>query len=193
MNDTAPSSAQSTVGGRLAGRLVAFVAIALTMPVVTHASEPSKGSALLAPFKRELKAALQAGLARGPIEAIDACRVEAPEISKRLSHDGVRVGRASRRLRNPANAAPEWVLPILEAYAEDDADRTPRTITLSDERSGYAEPILVQPLCLTCHGPSLAPALAARIETLYPDDRATGYAAGDLRGVFWVEYPRAAE
>ena len=28
------------------------------------------------------------------------------------------------------------------------------------------------------------------IEALYPDDQATGYAAGDLRGVFWAELPR---
>jgi hypothetical protein len=64
-------------------------------------------------------------------------------------------------------------------------------VALPGERSGYVEPIGVQPLCLTCHGESLAPDLASRIEELYPADRAVGYRVGDLRGVFWAEFPRA--
>jgi len=36
----------------------------------------------------------------------------------------------------------------------------------------------------------LAPDLKAKLAELYPNDQATGYAAGDLRGVFWVELPR---
>jgi hypothetical protein len=52
------------------------------------------------------------------------------------------------------------------------------------------EPIVVQPMCVTCHGADVAPDLRAKIEELYPDDQATGYAAGDLRGIFWAELPR---
>jgi hypothetical protein len=55
---------------------------------------------------------------------------------------------------------------------------------------GYVEPIYVQPLCVTCHGATLAPDLQAKIDELYPNDQATGYAAGDLRGVFWAELAR---
>ena len=43
--------------------------------------------------------------------------------------------------------------------------------------------------CLTCHGSSLAPDVAAQISDLYPQDRAVGFEAGDLRGVFWLEFP----
>jgi hypothetical protein len=55
--------------------------------------------------------------------------------------------------------------------------------------NGYVEPIGIKPLCLACHGEALAPDVAARIGELYPKDRATGFTEGDLRGVFWVEYP----
>ncbi|MBW2376809.1 MAG: DUF3365 domain-containing protein [Deltaproteobacteria bacterium] len=48
----------------------------------------------------------------------------------------------------------------------------------------------MQPLCVTCHGAELPPDLRARLAELYPEDQATGYAAGDFRGVFWVELPR---
>lgn len=158
-----------------------------------RAGEPerARGAELLAPFKSELQQALRQGLARGPVEAIAACRVRAPEIATALSHDGRRLGRTSHRLRNPSNAAPEWVRPLLDAYVADESDRAPRTVPLDDSQLGYVEPILAQPLCLTCHGKVLAPEVAVRIEELYPHDRAVGFEAGDLRGVFWIEFSRA--
>jgi hypothetical protein len=66
-------------------------------------------------------------------------------------------------------------------------------VELSDTRLGYVEPIFLQPVCLTCHGETLAPDVASRIEELYPDDQATGFAVGDFRGLFWVEYPATDE
>jgi hypothetical protein len=148
------------------------------------------GPRILAPFKQALMRALAEGLAQGPVEAIAACRIEAPAIAASISQDGVRVGRASQRLRNPANVAPEWVAPILDAYSNEPTDRAPVTVSLGDGRSGYVEPIMLQPLCLSCHGDNLAPDVASRIHELYPDDRAVGYQVGDLRGVFWAEFPR---
>ena len=41
--------------------------------------------------------------------------------------------------------------------------------------------------CLTCHGWSLDPALKAEITRLYPDDQATNFSAGELRGAFTVK------
>ena len=154
-------------------------------------AEPSdleEAAGVLAPFKRDLMQALQDGLAQGPVEAIGACQLRAPEIADERSRDGVRVGRTSHRLRNPENAAPDWVAPLLEAYVGNPADRAPRLVPLPGERAGYVEPIGVKPLCLTCHGETLAPAVAERITALYPDDRATGFAVGDLRGLFWLEF-----
>jgi hypothetical protein len=174
-------------------RLLFSVAALVFGAGIVTAQEPglADGPRLLAPFKQGLLQALRDGLAEGPEEAIAACRLEAPRIAETHSIDGVRVGRTSHRLRNPANAAPEWVAPILEAYAEDQADRMPRTVTLPDNRKGYVEPIILQPLCVTCHGDNLAPELASRIRDLYPTDRAIGYQVGDLRGVFWAEFSRA--
>jgi hypothetical protein len=176
-------------------RIAAAAACSLILVVASapaETAEPSRGAALLAPFKRDLQKALKQGLAEGPAEAIEACRMEAPSIAARLSKDGVRVGRASHKLRNPANVAPAWVAPILARYLEHPDERAPQEIALGDDRAGRVEPILLQPLCLTCHGAELAPDVRARIDALYPDDQATGFEVGDLRGVFWVEYPVSA-
>jgi hypothetical protein len=40
------------------------------------------------------------------------------------------------------------------------------------------------PLCLTCHGTAIEPRLQAELTALYPQDLATGYQAGELRGAF---------
>lgn len=159
---------------------------ACSQSTVDHAAD---GAALLAPFKADLKAALVKGMETGPVGAIDACKSEAPRISASLSVDGVLMGRSSHKLRNPDNAGPDWLAPLIDDYASGSADRAPQTVSLGRGRMGYAEPIMVQPLCLNCHGESLKPEVATKIAELYPDDQATGFKEGDFRGVWWVEFP----
>ena len=52
--------------------------------------------------------------------------------------------------------------------------------------------IATEPGCLACHGAQVAPAVRAAIAAHYPDDAATGFAVGDLRGGLWVEVPATA-
>ena len=166
------------------------LSIALT-PLSGEASEQdlARGAELLRPFKQQLQGALREGLAQSPAQAIAACRTKAPEIAASLSEGEMRVGRASHRLRNPANAPPAWVEPLLEEYRNDASARAGRAVQLDQRRRGYVEPIFVQALCLTCHGESLSESVSSKISELYPDDRAVGYRVGDFRGVFWVEFP----
>jgi hypothetical protein len=151
----------------------------------------ARGEAAVAPLKRELKAALEEALARGgPEAAIDVCRLRAPELAARASSSLVRVGRTSDRLRNPANAPAPWMEPLLAAYRSAPEDRAPRIVHLPGGGVGYAEPIVVQPLCLACHGEALAPALRERLAERYRSDRATGYRVGDFRGLVYAEFAK---
>ncbi|MEL7044740.1 MAG: DUF3365 domain-containing protein [Pseudomonadota bacterium] len=149
----------------------------------------ARGAQLLSPFKKELRSALQAGLAKGPDAAVAACHAQAPGITAQYARDGVRIGRSSHRLRNLANAPEPWLAPVLDAYLASETAPAPQLLRLDDGRVGYVEPILLKAPCLLCHGETLAPGVAQRIETLYPNDEATGFSLGELRGVFWVEYP----
>jgi Protein of unknown function (DUF3365) len=151
----------------------------------------ARGAAAIAPFKRELQAALQAGLVRGPAEAVDVCRVRAPELARAAALGGLELGRSSHKLRNPANAPRAWVKPLLDAYVADPASARPRATDLGAGRVGYVEPILVQPPCLACHGEALAEPVREQLHALYPEDRAVGFRTGDLRGLFWAELPAA--
>lgn len=148
-----------------------------------------QGASLLQPFKQQLKAALQSGMQQGPAEAIDVCRLKAPEIAASLRTDDVRVGRSSHKLRNPTNAPQPWMKEILTAYLQDPSARKPVAVQLEDGLIGYVEPILLQPQCLACHGEQLPPEVAAVLDAQYPEDQATGFRTGDLRGIFWAEFP----
>jgi hypothetical protein len=50
----------------------------------------------------------------------------------------------------------------------------------------YMKAIGVEPLCVTCHGAQIAPALQQAIRAKYPKDAATGFNVGDLRGAVYV-------
>lgn len=161
----------------------------LSAIVCAQDTESARGAELLAPMKTELKQALMAGMQKGPTNAISVCKVQAPAIEASLSVEGVKLGRTSHRLRNPDNRAPEWVNEVLQAYLSENSNRQPHVVPLANDREGYVEPITIKPICLACHGKSLAPDVATQINRMYPEDEATGFEIGDLRGVYWVEYP----
>lgn len=148
----------------------------------------ARGGATVQPFKGRLQQALRTGLAAGPDQAVDACRIEAPAIAAASGGPGVTVGRSSHRLRNQANAPRPWVKPLLDEFVAAPGQAAPRAIALPGGGVGYVEPIVTQPLCVTCHGNAIPPGVQARLAALYPGDEATGFAAGDLRGLFWVEF-----
>lgn len=169
--------------------LLILSALATLANVAQAGDDPAAhGAELLAPFKAELKSALMAGMQEGPAMAIEVCSEDAPAIAASLSVDGVQMGRSSHKLRNTGNAAPDWLAPVIDAYASGVSELAPVVVQLDDGRHGYAEPIRVQPVCLACHGKAVDDEVARRIEALYPNDKATGFADGDFRGVFWVTF-----
>jgi len=175
------------------GMLILAVVLALAgcdRSKINESKYKEAGAAAVLPFKKSLKGALVAGLEQGPVNAISVCRVEAPKLAEKASTASAKVGRTSSKLRNPANAPKAWMEPLLRSYENDPEGREPAVVIIDENTVGYVEPIFLQPLCVTCHGATLAPDLAAKIEELYPGDQAVGYEAGDLRGVFWAELAR---
>ena len=158
----------------------------------TQQSLMDRGAGYLQPLKAQLQSELKAGMAKGVGAAIEVCRVRAPEIAADLQSDEVEMGRTSHRLRNPGNATRPWIEPLLADYLADPENARPQIVRLGDGRVGYLEPIVTQPLCLACHGSTIAQPVREKIEELYPSDRALGFETGDIRGVFWVEMPERA-
>lgn len=143
-------------------------------------------------LKAELTSAMQAG---GPLNALEVCHTRAPAIADAVSLDsGMKVSRVSLRNRNPGNAPTEWQAAVLRDFearlaAGEAADALSwQEVAQTDGPREYRfmQAIPTAPMCLACHGESIAPTVAEKIAELYPEDQATGYREGDIRGAFVV-------
>lgn len=145
-----------------------------------QAAKGKLAQALMGRLQAEMKA-------HGPAAAVEVCRSEAPLLAAEVGRsEGLRIGRTSDRLRNPANTGPEWAQPLLATRPAE------ATFALGPKGElGAILPIRLQASCLACHGESakLAPGVVDALRKAYPKDQATGYHEGDLRGWFWVEVP----
>jgi hypothetical protein len=183
------SSARPARVGRLFVAALVLSVMSCTSPKVSD-EDMLRGQVMLSPFKSELMAALTTAVTRDPVEAIGVCMVKAPQIATEIAQgNGVRVGRTSHKLRNPANSPSGWNHRWLRHYLENPDDQDPHAEYIGPETIGYVEPIFVKPMCLTCHGQTIAPEIEEKIAELYPKDQARGFEAGDFRGIFWLEMP----
>ena len=48
----------------------------------------------------------------------------------------------------------------------------------------YAKAIPTGQVCVVCHGVKIAPSIMQKIHEYYPQDAATGFKPGDIRGMF---------
>jgi len=165
-----------------------------TQPSTETAPSPSEGdpcleSALAATkaLKMGLKTRLLAAMQEGGPAAVRVCAEEAEAIRARVADEtGVRVGRTSTKLRNPANAqAPDWAKAYLDAPTRDGDTFAPWTERIATE-ARVVSPLVAEGVCLTCHGEAIPPEIGSAIDEHYPHDAARGFAEGDLRGVVWA-------
>ena len=146
-------------------------------------AEEAKDALFTAPSGR-LMEVMQA---QGPVAAINVCSQEADKISRRVGKEyGVAIGRTSFKLRNPANAPRQWVEPFIQQRVD-----TPQQVSLDNGNLGVLFPIRLDVKCLMCHGGpnDILDDVKPKLASLYPEDQATGFKQGDLRGWFWVEVP----
>ena len=142
-----------------------------------------------------LKTRLAKALAeKGPVDAMQFCSTQALPLTEefRKTTEALEVKRTSLRYRNEKNAPDEQEKRILEAWEKLETEKkTLPAYALEKEKDGkvrYYKPLRVEPLCLTCHASSknLQEHVRTKLNQLYPQDRATGYKAGDFRGVIRI-------
>lgn len=175
-----------------------LLVLSATVPLASGAPPAAaEAQAVASRFQQELGSKLKAAMAEGgPENAVRVCKDEAPAIAARLSREtGWQVRRVGTRVRNPQSGLPDaWEQVQLADFqrrlsAGETAD-TLRRFSTVDEPAGphqrLVSAITVAPMCLACHGDTSAQseALRAALEADYPNDAATGYQAGELRGAF---------
>ena len=172
----------------------------LSIPAGAEA-ETVRAKEAVAAFGAELRAKLTSAIAEGgAVGAIEVCSKVAPELAKAHGEkSGLTIRRATTRMRNPDNESDDWEIDTLASFAARMRDgatvqelETAETTTLDGQPVlRYAKVIVIEPVCLTCHGTTIAPPIAQKLRDLYPDDKAIGYQAGDLRALFSVVVPMA--
>jgi hypothetical protein len=183
-------------------RSIAIALLAAALPAAA-ADEPwvAEARAVASSVPPKLLAVLNDEIAKGgPEAAIAVCREKAPQLAKAASDEtGWSVRRVSLRNRNPKAIPDAWERAALEDFDRRAAAGEPpatlekaELVVVDGARTyRYMRALPVQPLCLACHGDpaQMSPAVKERLKALYPDDKAVGYAPGQIRGAMTIRKP----
>jgi hypothetical protein len=134
----------------------------------------------------------------GAADAVTVCQDAAPKMAKAATEQsGWQIRRVSLRNRNPKAVPDAWERETLEdfdrraAAGESPASLERATVHTVDGKplQRYMRALPTQGLCLSCHGPAeqLAPGVAERLKSLYPNDQAVGYSLGQIRGAMTLK------
>ena len=162
------------------------------------AQEAEARSEILADrFQKDLLSALTEAMAsEGPEGAIGVCASIAPALAAQLSEEsGASVRRTALRTRNPAAKAEATEQRVMEGWSAaplDEEGRPRRWTARGGGEYRYMRAIPTMPMCLACHGENIAPEVTAAIRAHYPEDKATDFAPGQLRGAFSIRWDEAA-
>lgn len=124
--------------------------------------------------------------------AIAFCNEKAYPITATYA-DSFVIRRTSLRNRNPNNKPDSLELLVLdEMEVLIKSAKTPTAKVVRQRSTGeihFFKPILLQTMCLNCHGTpgkQIQHATLTRIQQLYPDDQAVNFEEGDIRGVWHI-------
>lgn len=137
----------------------------------------------------------------GPAAAIAYCRLEALPLTAQITAEFPQIKnirRTALRVRNPANAPDDTDRSVLERWLANWNPATPAAPVLQEFTTDdgtrelrYYRPVPVMSTCLACHGtPDQIPAnVQAALNRDYPQDQATNFQEGGLRGAIVVTFP----
>lgn len=176
-------------------RLVLLTMLVITVPALADDQQRIEQSRQLSmQLGKQLSAELMAAMkAEGPVHAISVCNERAPEIAQSLgANSNAIVGRTALRVRNPNNAPlgeHKAVMDYFKQRIAQDPNVVPEAwFTSSNGEQHYMRAIVMQPQCATCHGANVKPEVQQAIRAKYPDDQATGFEVGELRGSFLIRW-----
>ncbi len=145
-------------------------------------------SVLLQKLGGELKSQMQTG---GPMGALHFCSQNALALTEQIAKESkTSIKRISINNRNPVNKANKVETALLNEWDNLVKNGQPlpeqKLVNVSERTIMYYKPIVINnEACLKCHG-NIEGELAKAVKATYPDDKATGYKMGDLRGMIAI-------
>ncbi len=171
--------------------LILVVSLTLSQQVIAANEQALKTEALSiakqfgGTLKPQLVQAMKQG---GPVHAIEVCATQAPKIAQELSNKtGWNIKRVSLKTRNANTATPDdWEKKVLKSFDQQQADGKKvgkmMTYNLEGKTFRFMKAQGVKPICLTCHGSNIKPNVRKALNKHFPNDLATGYNLGQVRG-----------
>ncbi len=132
----------------------------------------------------------------GFVSAVRVCSEMAQQITLQFNaRTGHTVRRVSPRYRNPRNIPDEYEKGKLEEFnfLNQRKQLSNDYVEVVNEQGQkylrYMRPLITLPVCMTCHGPkeNIPSEVKAILAEKYPDDHATDFLVGDVRGAISVK------
>lgn len=170
--------------------------LANTSEIVTS-PETLEARSLVKAFGNNLKHVLKTSMkSGGPIKALEQCNMQAGPIAQEIAlSSGWGIGRTSLKVRNENNLPDNWEMTTLRQFENRKAaGENLKTMEYAETvKEGdklvyrYMKAIPTAGLCITCHGGSISQDITQKVKSLYPNDQATGFMVGDIRGAFSLQ------
>lgn len=131
----------------------------------------------------------------GPASAVRVCSEVAQEMTREFNrHTGHHARRVSVKYRNPQNLPDGYEQQVLVRMEVENRQKHlgKEYVEVVKEENvkvlRYMRPLTVASVCINCHGPkeTMTPEVKRMLAERYPEDRATGFQEGDLRGAISI-------
>ncbi len=128
---------------------------------------------------------------------VNFCHDNALKLTDSMSRVyNVKIKRSSHKLRNPHNAPDSLEKEILDNYFAKKQQGDKLSPIVKKDTTGkihFYAPIIIKKDCLKCHGEpgkDIPEPIYKLIKEKYPQDQATGFKIGDLRGIWDITFPK---
>lgn len=156
----------------------------------------NKGKEIAQETMKELAGNLMKQMQLGGTKvAVPFCNVAAYPLTNKIANKyDVSIKRTSLKIRNPKNNPNKEEKKILKKYLTSLKQKeklTPVIQKENDKKVHFYAPIILQKKCLACHGTvgkEVTKQTDSIIKSYYPNDRATGFKVGDLRGIWSITF-----
>lgn len=131
---------------------------------------------------------------KGTAGALEFCNIKALPLTDSIaSLKNAQIKRVSDKPRNPKNIANKEELGYISYFKgviASEIDPKP-IIKEADGKVNFYFPITTNAMCLQCHGKpneEVQPATVAKLQDLYPSDKALGYSTNEVRGIWAISF-----
>ena len=166
-------------------------------PAFNHKAYKMKGMLIAKSVFKIFKAKIQAvGSKDGLPAVVDFCNENANKLADSIGKaHKVAIKRTSNRFRNEKNKPNADQQAVIDNYLrlQEDPNRQMEPIVMKDGEGfvHFYAPIKLKKECLKCHGKpgdEIKEPILEKIKKYYPNDKATGFSEGELRGIWDIKF-----